>query len=130
MREIKFRAWDGATMHDVTRLDFMCKGIWIEPSNEKCGFLGDRFKSLIQSTGLKDKNRKEIWEGDICHLLCLPCEELPEGRDDGKTEIVWDKVKAGFRTTHYAFPVSSWASNKNCSIEVIGNIYEHKELIG
>lgn len=77
---------------------------------------------LMQYTGLKDKNGKEIWEGDIVNGAVFG------------TTICYGTVDfwtGGF----FIHPVvSSHADSIDLynwihSIEVIGNIYEHKHLL-
>ena len=65
MREIKFRAW--SERYEKMDNDYMMSGGW-----ENCQ-LDDFFNRddgivVMQYTGLKDKNGKEIYEGDICHV--------------------------------------------------------------
>ena len=77
-----------------------------------------------QSTGLKDKNGKEIYEGDIC-LAALPEERFP-------IEVIWDKAVAGFL---FQWQDNTYESGKDemmidlfTDIEIIGNIYENPKL--
>lgn len=60
MREIKFRAWDGEQMIESY-------GVGISKFFEMCNGEYEDFNStenLMQYTGLKDKNGKEIYEND------------------------------------------------------------------
>jgi len=123
MREIKFRAWDkrlmtggplGARMWfwELGKVDFdLLKAI--DDSNK--GHV-----ALMQYTGLKDKNGKEIYEGDIVKDIMI-------------NGIEGLSYKVGFKDGHFTLTsitngydrLGIW--NTHFSQEVIGNIYENKE---
>ena len=94
--------------------------------------------TLGQYTGLKDKNGKEIYEGDI-----LRSNEYPfncDGVDNYYAEIVWaDNVCGFYRVTHKkpnstvrGISHGNWSplvEEDIKSFEIIGNIYDTPELI-
>ncbi|MCO4548605.1 hypothetical protein Si088_00740 [Streptococcus infantarius subsp. infantarius] len=82
---------------------------------------------LMQSTGLKDKYGKEIFDGDIVKFS--DCDD-----DVYVTPVVWDKNYACFGVSFSGgYPISFdyleefYTELKD--IEVVGNIYENKELL-
>ena len=82
---------------------------------------------LMQYTGLKDKNGKEIYEGDII---------VPGYGVDETLELVYDIKKARFagrrRGSEYAdkeILIMDGSLIRRKGIEVIGNIYENPNLI-
>ncbi|RVU94544.1 YopX family protein [Enterococcus avium] len=66
----KFRAWwiQDEVMTHIDTLEFLQGGIRVSDGCWHEKFLGDEV-ILMQSTGLKDKNGTEIYEGDIVHVL-------------------------------------------------------------
>ena len=136
MREIKFRAWDNKEKkwelgYDLPNLGgFSMYGETIllgEYSHmiDKYLFHRDGYApsdlKLMQYTGLKDKNGKEIYEGDI-----IDYEDKHGLTQDFTEEVVWidDKYNCGWGTESSD---QVWAEVARQS-EVIGNIYEHPEL--
>ena len=73
---------------------------------------------IQQCTGLKDKNGKLIYEGDICKYKF---EEIGEQ----KAIIYFNKELCSF----LAKPLNDFQYTKINNCEVIGNIYENKELL-
>ena len=132
MREIKFRVWD--KVHDLGMLP-VSQLSWDEHDDgvlrlHFCGSLEKKLQGsfgvhsgfgnvdgseetgwiLMQYTGLKDKNGKEIYEGDI----------LKDEQFTG--EVVWDFSGLMLESNHIIYAI--W---RGC--EVIGNIYENPELL-
>ena len=82
---------------------------------------------LMQSTGLKDKNGKEIFESDIVKYKA-GCNTVTE-------EVVYDKNFAGFGVKDadavIIFTFGELAEEIGLSsLEVVGNIYQNSELLG
>jgi hypothetical protein len=131
MKEIKFRAWDkerktmcGDFMH------FAEDAIYRHDSNP---WHDSRF-ILMQFTGLKDKNGKEIYEGDVCKYWM--------GGRWKVGDIVWqrggwaihvrkygeDPLDIIFEFQHF-IPCPDEGDTMQDQFEVIGNIYEDPELL-
>lgn len=129
MENIKFRAWqrDKRMMCKVRDIHFLSKQASLE---EKENVINTRyFKDikLMQFTGLYDKNRKEIYEGDIIEYSAYSDESAEIKK--GIASVVWDKEETGY------YLANDYKSNlfyliKDLECEVIGNIYENYELLG
>lgn len=127
----KFRAWDKETqtMLDVSLIDFS-KSVLVGEHWEfgETNFINFDDIHLMQSTVFKDKNGKEIFEGDIIRTNAYGCivgfGEYTYFEDDGTqtTEIGFYLSFLNVKPATYApFDNYYW---DNC--EVIGNIYENE----
>jgi uncharacterized phage protein (TIGR01671 family) len=118
MRELKFRARQA-------------NGEWLY--SEKCGL--DLFFTQVllhkletqQFTGLKDKNGKEIAQGDILRFGCQKPYEVKY--DEGVASF---DIQADFCTIRIQEGLNQRGHVKKIDIdypEIIGNIYDNPELI-
>lgn len=118
-REIKFRAWNkkDKVMVDVAAMNFGPSGFWslIEDAYDAELQLADSYE-LMQYTGLKDKNGREIYEGDVL--------DIGLRNQDGKPVIApvsYETYAAGYVLDNGGNGI--WQRlTEDC--EVIGNIYE------
>lgn len=132
MREIKFRAWWGeemfySPMKEGKYAPDIFDDIYIKPDGRifdfnsyteiNGGILEENNSGIIlmQFTGLKDKNGKEIYEGDI--FTC---------KDQNYTESVIF-LEGCFVSDFNKIEISNSIQYEN--IEIIGNIYENPELL-
>ena len=126
----KFRVWDKENFNYLEfegfkkceiefNFDIDTNSIWIEFDKKKY--------DVLQCTGLKDKNGKLIYEGDIIQIPddydtygMFACEKREIYFNEGgfRLKPKWDKNSRG-----------NWLEDTE-DFEVIGNIYENPELIG
>lgn len=121
MREIKFRAWckkDKMMYYDIVY------GIEFEDGSKYnfCNFIGSNDQDdyhewvSMQYTGLKDKNGKAIYEGDVL-----------KHKDDRVSSIEYDAPHFILRH-HNGHDGTDFPAKRNV-FEVIGNIYSNPELL-
>lgn len=119
MREIKFRAWDkkGHEMFTVIMLAFpFGENRVIVSGRGGSTDTGDDDCVLMQFTGVKDTNGKEIYEGDIVKT------------DVGLCEIEWVGCGLILHTIPRELSRSIF-SIAHHGRQIIGNIYENPELL-
>lgn len=81
---------------------------------------------LMQSTGLKDKNGKEIFEGDIVQFE--DCYEVSDFLYINTGIIEW--CQGGFHVTNRdSVLMGDLLDGDSLDVTIIGNIYENKELL-
>lgn len=102
MREIKFRAWDGKEM--------------IESFDRTYDWENRENFTLMQFTGLKDKNGKEIYEGDIVQISV------------GRPGITEKKIA---KIVEWRNEISQFKPDfmRKGTAVIIGNIYQNPELL-
>ena len=137
MRGIKFRAWSKS-------LNKMLEGVYIDSflcwdKYAKTHIDIPRDSVFLQYTGLKGKNGKEIYEGDVVLLDDYPSESNPMGEPDmGVIEcrtgaFGWMPTDTLGRQRGPFQAFISWFGETDQSlpeVEVIGNVWETPALIG
>lgn len=135
MREIKFRAWDKKNkemiyLEDSLRLyygsdvgHFLSIG-QAEHSDYYDGSIENFIPMLY--TGLKDKNDKEIYEGDVVQFAVDVLDDGTFGNNLKAEYFVLAKVI--YKASAYRYDWGPDAPIAHSACEIIGNIYENPEL--
>ncbi|MCK3937172.1 hypothetical protein HCC45_13555 [Streptococcus suis] len=121
----KFRAWDKIRnrISEVERIYIDTKGVRLRDEN---GEYWRRFDdvALMQSTGVLDKNGKEIFEGDVVKIM-------DEDGDSEISAVTFEHGASGMTITGVFVPFVTMIveATVDYTLEIIGNIYENPELV-
>lgn len=121
----KFRAWDSVEKKFVEHFFITGNGLICNMEKPTLDYTLPTLveKSaliLMQSTGLKDKNGKEIFEGDIVKMA----------KDVYSEPTYYEVVRhygGAYRLESKQHGCELWLRHNGC--EVVGNIYENPELL-
>lgn len=115
MREINFRKW----FDDIGMWEMDCV------EGYSVGHILSNDENISQGTGLKDKNGKEIYEGDI--LVRTETGKFPT---EIKRVVTWNNNLAMFELGGFSLGLLLQASGKDKrEYEIIGNKFENPELL-
>lgn len=143
-RILKFRVWNKYNNSYQYNLSIDCNGKLVE--------IDEKFQSayvIQQYTGLKDKNEREIYEGDIIKQTMAEGPNLPDRFKNHilQNEQIIDEVKWGkYVDGEYVDSIECWMFNYDSlselinrtkgqyqeyirTYEIIGNIFETPELL-
>lgn len=132
-REIKFRVWD-KLLQEMNYIDLcdLAEGddYWYDGETSIWEVMNDatseqRRYVIQQYTGLKDKNGKEIYDGDLIRYKNGGIEEIDEvffDKEYGTFEIAFNRNKSNSATLGF------WIADldEESSYEIIGNIYDRR----
>lgn len=124
MREIKFRAWDNFFKQMYyfdfeNNIEVRSGHLWIVHEEGAISSKSPSIK-IMQYTGLKDRNDKEIYVGDLVAVADY-------ANWEGLYKIIWDE-----KNLMYMLEDAFGDREKLCEFEeylVKGNIYENPELL-
>ena len=130
----KFRAYDGGSLNRMYQPDEVMVGngdIWIIDEDSVAGdWIVNNDLHLMQSTGLHDKNGKEIFEGDVVKRYRSPFfkakweYQIETVLKEEASLLLGREFGKNFGTIPFDSPFA-----KSDLLEVIGNIYENPELL-
>jgi len=137
MREIKFRAWDIENKYFVNSNRYFIElddgTTWFNLGTDEGSdnLVDQSFKlELMQYTGLKDKNGKEIYSGDILNgYHNKGCEKCGHNARTVHYEVVFEDGMFATKGHPQSLERQMAYSSEPSEFEVIGNIYENGDLL-
>lgn len=128
--KLKFRAWH----RELGRM-MLIKNMWFQDDKVEELELNDTVMNdfitaypdeieLMQSTGFKDKNGKEIFEGDIVRQV----RTQPITENETITGVVI-MIEGAWLIMNDCEQLASYLWSETDENEIIGNVYENRELL-
>ncbi|HFI0645659.1 TPA: YopX family protein [Streptococcus suis] len=112
----KFRAYNPATNNWYNSEDvFVCDGKIYLDDDDFEGLTQNNDVKLMQSTGVFDKNSKEIFEGDVVNIF-----------DEKLSKIYYSEGAFCVDVLNGGTPLHVYLSEH---LEIVGSIYENPELV-
>lgn len=132
-RELEFRAWDKLKkkVQDVAAINFVegYATLWKHIGSSRSTYLAElNSLELLEFTGLLDKNKKKIFEGDILKTTSKRVLGMPADRPFERI-IKWQGESASFVMSGIKQGYECFFIGMLSEWEVIGNIYENPELL-
>ena len=138
MKELKFRAFHKPSkkMFDVVQIDFMNKVVFSYerirsmskyPYFDTVSYLSSECE-LMQFTGLKDVDGKDIFEGDIIQDI-NDNNSLRYGKDNNLTPVEFYNGSFGISVIFDGAFVPLYPYDEGFKFKVVGNIYQNSELL-
>ena len=145
-REIKFRTWNGEEMvyllpTGLQYFDFEgnyvlsfavdgYKGFWGHEQYQQASNKAAKYP-IMQYIDIKDKNGKEIYEGDVLEYLESEAPDYREEWDYEKQGHVPQRAIMRFDETYFGYRLNVQSRFKITleMVKVIGNIFENPELV-
>lgn len=123
-----FRAYDGSSLSRMYQPDEVMVGngnIWIIDEDSVAGeWIVNNDIHLMQSTGLRDKNCQEIFEGDVVRQV----RTQPTTENETITGVV-TMLEGAWLIMNDCEQLASFLWSETDENEIIGNVYENPELL-
>lgn len=119
MKILKFRVWDLIGKRMLKWGDIMNLPAWeIFPGTPE-----QRAYNVMQYTGINDKNKKELYDGDIF--------AIGSREDNIICQVIFDEENLCYTASYLhgtKITINLGDIHRSCEFEIIGNIYENPEL--
>ena len=131
MREIKFRIWCISTKQimylEGPKINFEYGLFAWDSDTGICGLPSDDIHDyeVMEYTGLKDKNGREVFEGDIIQYVGAPYDPLWRS---GPVAVKWEEF-GDWCIEGVGYTIGGSSKDDTDRREVIGNIWENPDLL-